>query len=147
MTARAQVVAAARGWLGTRWQHQASARGVACDCAGLVAGVARELGLLAAELPAYQRAADGITMVALCAQHLQRIPRARLAPGDVAVFRFDVYPTHLAIVGDYLHGGLSLIHGLASARQVVEHAFDAAWRARLVDAFAFPGVIDEVRDE
>lgn len=36
-------VAAARGWLGTPYRHQASRKGVGCDCLGLVIGVWQEL--------------------------------------------------------------------------------------------------------
>ena len=39
------IIQTARGWIWTRWQHQASVRGVGTDCIGLIAGVARELGL------------------------------------------------------------------------------------------------------
>ena len=40
---RARIVATARSWLGTPYHHQASLRGVGCDCLGLVRGVWREL--------------------------------------------------------------------------------------------------------
>ena len=135
-----QVVAAARGWLGTRWQHQASVKGVACDCVGLVAGVARELGLLHADLPPYERTADGATLTRLCAQHMRGVPLPSLQPGHVAVLRFEAYPTHLAVVGDYAHGGLSLIHASAPARRVIEHRLDDVWWFRLVTGFELPGV-------
>ena len=36
------VVAVARAWIGTPYQHQASVKGVACDCLGLIRGVWRE---------------------------------------------------------------------------------------------------------
>ena len=39
---RAAIVAAARGWIGTPYRHQASLKGVGCDCLGLVRGVWRE---------------------------------------------------------------------------------------------------------
>ncbi|MDX3810210.1 MAG: peptidase P60, partial [Bosea sp. (in: a-proteobacteria)] len=39
---RAVIVAAAREWLGTPYHHQASLRGVGCDCLGLVRGLWRE---------------------------------------------------------------------------------------------------------
>ena len=42
-TTRERIIAAARGWLGTPYHHQASLRGVGCDCLGLVRGVWREL--------------------------------------------------------------------------------------------------------
>jgi hypothetical protein len=40
---RVGVVAAARGWLGTPYRHQASVRGEGADCLGLVRGVWREV--------------------------------------------------------------------------------------------------------
>ena len=39
---RGEIVTAARGWLGTPYQHQASRRGSGTDCLGLVRGVWRE---------------------------------------------------------------------------------------------------------
>ena len=40
---RAAIVAAAHGWLGTPYRHQASVRGAGADCLGLVRGVWREV--------------------------------------------------------------------------------------------------------
>ena len=37
------VVTAARAWIGTPYVHQASVKGVGCDCLGLLRGVWREL--------------------------------------------------------------------------------------------------------
>jgi NlpC/P60 family putative phage cell wall peptidase len=135
----AQVVAAARGWLGTRWQHQASLRGVACDCAGLVIGVARELGLVAVTPPAYDRRPDGVMLQALCDLHLARIALPTLQPGDVLLFRYETAPQHLAIVGDG-PGYPTMIHAHAPSRKVVEHRLDDAWRARIVAAYRLPGL-------
>ena len=39
----ARIVAAARSWIGTPYLHQASLKGVGCDCLGLVRGVWREV--------------------------------------------------------------------------------------------------------
>ncbi|MBS7669326.1 NlpC/P60 family protein [Croceicoccus gelatinilyticus] len=39
------IIEAARGWIGTPFAWGQSAKGVGCDCKGLVAGVARELDL------------------------------------------------------------------------------------------------------
>ena len=49
-----RIVDLARGWIGTPYLHQASCRGIGCDCLGLVRGVWRD-GVVAA-LP------DGIAM-------------------------------------------------------------------------------------
>ena len=51
-----RVIAAARSWLGTPYHDQASVRGVACDCLGLVRGVWRELqGVEPMPIPPYSR--------------------------------------------------------------------------------------------
>jgi NlpC/P60 family putative phage cell wall peptidase len=158
----AAVVAEARTWLGTRWQHQASLKGTACDCAGLVLGVARALGLpVPAAVPAYDRRPDGVLLRELCEAYLCPLPHAPAlreavvafapeqvarycaepvpAPGHVLLFRFDSAPQHLGIVGNG-PGYLTLIHAHAPDRRVVEHRLDATWRARLVAAYALPGV-------
>jgi hypothetical protein len=40
MFTRDAVIAEARSWLGTPWHHQASLKGVGCDCIGFIRGVA-----------------------------------------------------------------------------------------------------------
>ena len=57
VAARAEIVAEARAWVGTRWQHQQHTKGVATDCAGMVYGVGHALGLRPAltEYPQWDR--------------------------------------------------------------------------------------------
>lgn len=140
MIAREEVVRAAREWLGTRWQHQASLKNVACDCAGLVRGVAAELGVLHVTPPAYERTPDGAMLQSMCDAHMLRIATVDLAPGDVLLFRYDGPPQHLGFVGDAPAGYLTLIHAHAPSRRVVEHRLDATWMARVVQAYRLPGV-------
>ena len=40
---RDAIVAAARGWIGTPYVHQASVKGLGCDCLGLLRGLWREM--------------------------------------------------------------------------------------------------------
>ena len=89
---RDQVVARARGWIGTPYHHQASRRGVGTDCLGLVRGVWRELyGAEAEAAPAYSRdwaeASGEETLLEAARRHL--VPLASIGPraGDVVVFR------------------------------------------------------------
>jgi uncharacterized protein YijF (DUF1287 family) len=74
--------------------------------------------------------------------HLERVPTSSMQPGDVVWIRFEREPQHLAIVGDYVHGGLSLIHAYngAGPSRVCEHRLDAEWRNRIVAAWRYPGV-------
>ena len=53
---RADIIVEARAWIGTPYRHQASLKGVGCDCLGLVRGVWRELiGDEPQSAPAYSR--------------------------------------------------------------------------------------------
>jgi len=143
---RAAVVAAARRWIGTPWQHQARVLGAGCDCAGLIIMVARELGLADVDVTGYGTEPDGERLQALCDQYMHRVPLADVRPGDVLLMAFASPPRHLGIVGDYPGGGLSLIHAYAQMRKVVEHRLDAEWMGRAVAAYRLPGVA-EVADE
>lgn len=133
----AEILAAARTWLGTPWRHQGRLRGVAVDCAGLVVGVGKELGLLAFDTRAYGRLPDGQRLRALCDEHLAPKPVVRIAPGDVLLLRFTRHSQHLAIAGDRGQP-FSLIHAYAEAGACVEHGADARWFRRLVAAYAYP---------
>ena len=129
------IVAAARSWLGTPWRHQGRLKGVAVDCAGLVVGVGRELGLLAFDTRAYGRIPDGQRLRALCDQHLAPKPVAEIMPGDV-LLRFTRHPQHLALAGDR-GAPFSLIHAYAEAGACVEHGADLKWLRRIVAAYGF----------
>jgi len=140
-TTRAEVVAAAREWLGTRWHHQGRLKGVGVDCAGLIIGVARELELVDFDYSNYGRVPDGQNMTALCRAQMTPVKLSEIAPGDVLLMRFDSDPQHLAFVGDYLGGdGLSIIHAYTLARKVIETRLDSVWRSRIVEAYSLPGV-------
>ena len=142
MPSRDDVVREARSWLGTPWVHQHSERGIATDCAGLVVGVARRLGLVdeGFRLHGYTRAPDG-SMTSICDQHMQRIGRDEMAPGDVVVMRVDKLPQHLGIVAPYIHGGLAIIHASnTGTKRVVEHRLMFGPRLRFVAAYRLPGV-------
>lgn len=138
---RAAVVAEARTWLGTPWVHQQRRKGVAVDCAGLVIGVARSLGLVAEDfdISGYSRHPDG-SLLALCAQHMVPLVRDAMQPGDVLVLAIEHDPQHMGIVGDYRHGGLSLIHAASGLGRVIETRLMFARNAVFRGAFALPGV-------
>lgn len=149
MTTRAEIVAEARQWRETPFQHQGRTRGVACDCGGLVGGVAVALGILPATWWAdvfdplhggYSRTPAHGTLQGICELFMVQIDAETIQPGDVVLMRFKVEPQHLGIVADYVHGGLSLIHALSTAGKVTEHRFAPEWRSRIVAAYSFPGV-------
>jgi cell wall-associated NlpC family hydrolase len=142
---RMDVVAEARTWLGTPFIHQARLRGVGVDCVGLPIGVARSLGLVAPDfdVTGYPGSPDGKSLLGLADQHMTRIARADMQSGDVIVIRWEVEPQHFGMLGDYLHGGLSMIHAMGTRDgrgRVIEHRLDKSMLARFVAAYALPGV-------
>ena len=147
MTTRAEIVREAREWLGTRWLHGQSAKGAGCDCIGLVRGVAQNLGIInnwldlpgIEEFTHYGRLPTGQLMIG-CEKYLTKITRAEALPGDLIVTEVKGLPYHMAILGDYPHGGLSIIHAWASRRKVVETRLDESWESKVVAWFRFPGV-------
>ena len=140
MNLQDRIVTEARSWIGTPYRHQASLKGIGCDCLGLLRGVWR--GVLGQEPelpPPYSpdwAEAGADTLVAAARRYLTEIDRRDLAPGDVLLFRWrDTLPAkHCAVVAS----PGSMIHAHEGA-SVVEVALCPWWRRHLAHAFRFPG--------
>lgn len=131
MTTHADVIEAARRYLGVPWRHQArSIAGV--DCAGLLIVVAHELGLSNFDTSDYGRIPDGVMLRSLCDEHMDR---CGIDEAHVYLMRFQHNPQHIAIVTDK-----GIIHAYMGARKVVEHSLDAVWRSRIVQAYRIRGI-------
>lgn len=138
------IVAEARGWIGTPYRHQASLKGVGCDCLGLLRGVWR--GVFGTEpespppyTPDWAEAsgkAGGDALLLAARRHLHEIPLSHADAGDVLLFRW--------------REGVAVKHcAIATAPDAMIHAHDGAcvaevaigpwWRRHLVHAFRFPG--------
>ncbi|MDV2986349.1 UNVERIFIED_CONTAM: NlpC/P60 family protein [Methylobacteriaceae bacterium AG10] len=141
-----RIVAEARAWAGTPYRHQASLKGVGCDCLGLLRGVWRAvLGPEPEEAPPYaatwaESAHDGSDpLLAAARRHLVPVaePPAAYRPraGDVLLFAFRAHlpAKHCAIVT----GSAAMIHAHDGAA-VTEVALTPWWRRHLVHAFRFP---------
>jgi NlpC/P60 family putative phage cell wall peptidase len=140
---RIMIVAEARAWIGTPYRHQASLKGVGCDCLGLVRGVWRALyGPEPERTPPYgpdwAEAASGEPLAQAAQRHLLRVDVAAVLPGDVVLFRW--------------RAGFAAKHAaIVTAAELMVHAHDGAavaevalapwWRRRLAYAFRFPGII------
>lgn len=152
MTTRSEIVRAARSWIGTPFHHQASLRSVGADCVGFVRGVVvSELKLLndvtvdVQQLIGYSRQPDGKLLKSTLDSVLTPKRFEEVKPGDILLFAITNAPQHVGIVGDYAHGGLSLIH----ARQrhdgkgaVTETRLMFARNLKLIAAYEVPGVED-----
>jgi NlpC/P60 family putative phage cell wall peptidase len=92
MTTRGEIVAAARSWLGTPYHHQASVKGVGCDCLGLIRGLWRDfVGQEPEAMPAYTRDWGDVigSELAAARRNLVPIAPAIVRPGDILVFRMQ----------------------------------------------------------
>ncbi|MGD9979861.1 MAG: NlpC/P60 family protein [Hyphomonadaceae bacterium] len=142
MIARQAILAEARAWIGTPYQHQASTKSAGCDCLGLIRGVWRALyGAEPEAAPAYTpdwAERHGVETLMLAARrHLVETPREIAQPGDVLLFRMapDSPAKHAAILDE----DERLIHAYWG-RAVVRSRFATWWRIRCTGAFAFPDV-------
>ncbi len=139
---QAPIVAAARGWIGTPYHHQASLKSVGADCLGLVRGVWREIYGHDAETPPpyapdWAETGQDEAMLQAARRHLIEIAIEDRAAGDAVIFRMKRGATakHAAI----LSGRDTMIHAMEGVA-VAEVALSAWWRRRIAAVFRFPGV-------
>ena len=121
----------ARRWLGTPFLEGASVRGTGCDCAGLIEGIARELGLA---YPIRHLVQHDI-LAAACAFLVKvETPRA----GHLVLLSRDPQgpPLHAGIMTDQD----TLIHAHWRAG-VVENRFGNWFAARVTHIFAWPDAV------
>lgn len=140
---RASIVAQARRWIGTPYQHQASLRGIGCDCLGLVRGVWR--GCIGDEperappyAPDWAEASGAERLAEAALRHLVPVACNDVRAGDVLLFRWNAMSVakHAAIAT----GDATMIHAHDGAA-VCEVTLAPFWRRRLAYAFAFPGIL------
>lgn len=136
----ADIITEAESWLKTPYQHQASLKGVGCDCLGLVRGVYRALyGLEPEVTPAYTpdwaEASGEETLAKAAGRHLKPVVLDSLKPGHVLLFRWrsNLPAKHVAILTKpdrfiHAHDGAAVSHAF----------FTPWWRRRLAFAFEFP---------
>ena len=142
MTTQDTIITAARGWIATPYQHQASLKAVGCDCLGLVRGIWREVyGEEPEAAPPYVSDwAESSPVEALAEaarRHMREIAPTEFAGGDLLLFRWRA---HLPAK----HAGLavspdSMVHAQDGAR-VAEIWLTPWWKRRIAFAFRFPEV-------
>lgn len=146
MTTRAELVAEARTWIGTRYRHQARRKGVAVDCIGLIGGIALACGVpnaveweRDANLHCYARTPEPTLLLSSCARFMNRIGLDDAQAGDVLLFALQEQPRHFAILVQAEPARVVHAYALLSARRVVEQPLPIA-RARVLAAFQFKGL-------
>ena len=140
MTTPDRIVAEARTWIGTPYRHQASLKGVGCDCLGLLRGVWRALHGNEPEMPPayapdWAEATGEERLAAAARRHLTEVDPQDAEPGDVLLFRWRPHlpAKHAAI----LSAPGRMIHAYDGAA-VAEVHFAPFWRRRVAFSFCFP---------
>lgn len=136
-----RVLALAGGWIGTPYRHQASLKGVGCDCLGLVRGIWRGIYGHEPELPPpyapdWAERGGEDRLMAAAERHFLAVPRMEEArSGDLLLFRWraDAAAKHLGILAGPQH----FIHAYEQAA-VVRSALVPGWRRRIAGIFRFP---------
>lgn len=142
-----EALAEALTWRGTTYRHQASVKGVGCDCLGLIRGVWRALhGTEPEPIPAYEPDWAEVTgeerMLAAARRWLIEKPAAAIEPGDVLLFRMapEAAVKHCAILTRKGPPG-RIVHAYWG-RAVTESWLGDWWTSRIAAAFAFPEETD-----
>ncbi len=138
-----EVVAAARGWIGTPYVHQAARRGIGCDCIGLLRGVWAEVsGAPVVATPPYtsdwaEPQGDEVLWRALAQRFIPK-PITDASEGDIVLFRMrqGAVAKH---VGLQAEAGESptFIHAY-QGHGVRESALSLPWKRRLIARFSIP---------
>lgn len=135
-----EIVKSARELLDTPFHHQGRLAGVGVDCVGLVILVARKLGYVAQDFDftGYPRYPDGKVLIQQLGLHLIEIQQHQMQFGDIVCVAFDKYPQHVGIIGDYRHGGFSIIHAAGKHGKVIETRLMFSNAMKFVSAYRFP---------
>lgn len=134
------IIEEALQWVGTPYRHQASRKGVACDCLGLIRGVWRSLyGSEPEEAGAYSKdwaeASGDERLLRAAARYF--IPRCKdeLEAGRLILFRWRAHvpAKHAGI----LVNRAQFIHAYEGSAVRVSQLVPQ-WRRRIAGIFAFP---------
>ncbi len=122
---REAVIAAARSYLGTPYQHQGKAPGRGLDCVGIIECAYREAGMEMPEHHQYGREPMGGFLKSTVEKYF--VISTNPLPADIMLICYFGYPHHLAIYNNY-----SMIHANSKTRKCVEHRIDDTWKRMTV---------------
>tara|TARA_R110002096_G_scaffold139147_5_gene293312 strand:- start:23602 stop:24081 length:480 start_codon:yes stop_codon:yes gene_type:complete len=146
---RKEIVQIAQDWIGTPYQHQASAIGHGCDCLGLIRGIWREaVGPEPAKRPTYspdwfQRDGEDLLLNTL-ESNFQQVRIDTSQGGDVVAFRLrkNGLVKHVGITVGHINGLAQMIHSYSN-NGVVLSPIGNSWRRRCAGQFQFPRRVEE----
>lgn len=145
MTSGERIVAEARGWIGTPYQHQASVRGAGADCLGLLRGVWRTIFGVEPETappytPDWSEPSGDEALWRAALRHLRPKSLGLASAGDVLLFRMrdGGVAKHLGIAARLISPGPETFIHAYCGHGVVESPLSAPWARRIAARFEFP---------
>jgi len=153
MTTRDEIVTEALTWVATPYRHQASLKGVGCDCLGLIRGVWRALYGGEPEAapdytPDWAEAKGAETLAEAAGRHMTAVAPDAAEAGDVLLFRWrpNLPAKHAGVLiwpsRSELRSSSPLdrfVHAQEGAA-VTTATLTPWWRRRVAYAFRFPGI-------
>jgi len=129
---RADIVTAARSFVGVPYRHQGRTKN-GLDCVGLLIVIAHGLGISDFDVSGYARNPSGNMMRRVLRHHTIQIDLSEINHGDILHMAFGKQPQHIAIVSNDFP--IRIIHADAVVGSVVEHGLDAEWRSKVRGAY------------
>lgn len=129
-----QIVDTARSLIGAKWRHRGR-KPWAVDCIGIMVLSMEAAGIKMRDRTDYGREPWNDGLQREMQEHFgDRVDD--MQPGDVVLVQWPNMPapSHVAIVADYHHGGLSLIHA-HSNWGVAEHRLDDDWLKLITEVY------------
>ena len=130
-----KIVEEARKWKETPYKHQGRTCGRACDCAGVLIGVAENvLGIKDIYDTRYGRNPENWQIKSVLDQHPNLITKDRdkMKIGDIVLMSLDGMTSHhVGIISDYSKQSFGLVHCYSSIGRVVEHRLNKVWNDRI----------------
>jgi len=136
MTEKQQkILEKARSMIGAKWRHRGR-KEWAVDCIGIMVLSMQHAGIEMRDRTNYGREPWNDGLQKEMEDHFGEAISGEWLPGDVVIMQWPNMPapSHVAILGDYVHGGLSLIHA-HSTWNVAEHRLDDKWRKLIVGVY------------
>jgi len=140
MATRKTILKHAKTWLGTPYQHQAMVKGVAVDCAMLIAGIAKDCGIKidCKKIPPYTTQwflhnREELLKDIMVNLGFKEIPLKDAKAGDVLGFKYGRVMSHLGIKST----NDKLIQASAETNMVTESHYDDM-KSHLIAAYRFP---------
>jgi hypothetical protein len=131
----AEIVAAVRQCVGTRFRVQGRVPGLALDCVGVALVAAQASGCRVGDVPPYRLGGDHEALVDAFVEQLGLLRCAEAAPGDLLLYAPAIGRRHLAVQTS-AYAETMVVHAHAGIGRVVEAPPDPDWV--LISTWRFP---------